>query len=67
MPLCYPVVGNLIEIFGLMLASSMGEIIPLPQIDVSVREATLADLSFVDHLQKLHSNQVGFMRTSGSK
>ena len=42
----------------------MGEIIPLPQIDVSVREATLADLSFVDHLQKLHSNQVGFMRTS---
>src|SRR5688572_7891544 len=42
----------------------MNAIIPLPQINVSVRQATLADVSFVDHLQKLHNGQVGFMRTS---
>jgi hypothetical protein len=42
----------------------MNAIIPLPPIDVSVRDATLADVSFVDGLQKLHNRQVGFMRTS---
>src|SRR5690242_129421 len=38
--------------------------IPLPRADVSVREATLADVAFIDSLQKLHERQVGFMRTS---
>src|SRR5690349_13321404 len=39
-------------------------IIPIPKIDVSVRDATLADVPFVDRLQKLHNDAVGFMRTS---
>jgi hypothetical protein len=42
----------------------MNAIIPLPQVDVNVRDATLADVPFVDQLQKLHNKQVGFMRTS---
>src|SRR4051812_6861808 len=36
-------------------------IIPIPQIDVSVREATLDDVAFIDELQKARRNQVGFM------
>jgi hypothetical protein len=36
-------------------------IVPIPQIDVSVREATLDDVAFIDELQKLHRNGVGFM------
>src|SRR4051812_31398486 len=39
-------------------------IIPIPKADVSVREATLADVAFIDALQKMHGKQVGFMRTS---
>jgi hypothetical protein len=31
---------------------------------VTVREATLADVPFIDQLQKLHHKQLGFMRTS---
>ncbi len=42
----------------------MNAIIPLPQTNVTVRDATLADVPFIDTLQKLHSKQVGFMRTS---
>jgi hypothetical protein len=36
-------------------------IIPIPQIDVSVREATLDDVPFIDALQKRHRKGVGFM------
>jgi N-acetylglutamate synthase-like GNAT family acetyltransferase len=35
--------------------------IPPPLADVSVRDATLADVAFIDSLQKIHSKQVGFM------
>src|SRR5678816_1138456 len=37
---------------------------PLPQVDVTVREATLADVPFIDRLQKLHNKQLGFLQTS---
>ncbi|MGN6625774.1 MAG: hypothetical protein ACTHLN_04070, partial [Tepidisphaeraceae bacterium] len=36
---------------------------PLPQIDIAIRPATLADIPFMDALQKLHSKQVGWMPT----
>src|SRR4051812_519522 len=39
----------------------MSSIVPIPKIDVSVREATLADVPFIDQLQKLHRAGVGFM------
>jgi N-acetylglutamate synthase-like GNAT family acetyltransferase len=42
----------------------MNAIVPIPQVDVRVRDATLADVAFIDRLQKLHGKQVGFMRTS---
>src|SRR4051812_6034052 len=42
----------------------MNAIVPIPQTDVRVREATLSDVPFIDALQKLHGEQVGFMRTS---
>jgi hypothetical protein len=42
----------------------MSSIVPIPSADVSVRDATLDDVAFIDSLQKLHSKQVGFMRTS---
>jgi N-acetylglutamate synthase-like GNAT family acetyltransferase len=42
----------------------MTAIVPIPRCDVSVREATLADVAFIDRLQKLHADRVGFMRTS---
>ena len=37
--------------------------LPLPQIDVTIRPATLADIPFIDGLQKLHTKQVGWMPT----
>src|ERR1700744_3456844 len=37
------------------------EILPLPQANVTIREATEADVPFIDSLQKLHRKQVGFM------
>src|SRR5688500_4090862 len=37
-------------------------IVPIPQIDVSVRVATADDFAFIDSLQKLHSKQVGFLK-----
>src|SRR4051794_5739523 len=36
-------------------------IIPIPQAPVTVRPATLADVPFIDALQKKHANSVGFM------
>src|SRR5688572_30514209 len=45
-------------------ATMSGAIIPIPQADVTVREATLADVAFIDALQKLHADRVGFMRAS---
>jgi hypothetical protein len=35
--------------------------VPIPTADVSVREATLDDIPFIDQLQKLHREGVGFM------
>jgi N-acetylglutamate synthase-like GNAT family acetyltransferase len=40
----------------------MDAIIPIPRITVSVREATLADLPFIDALQKKHNKQVAFLK-----
>src|SRR5687768_6055354 len=42
----------------------MTDLIPVPKVDVSIREATLADLKFIDDLQKLHRDGLGFMATS---
>lgn len=42
----------------------MNAIAPIPRADVGVRDATLADVPFIDRLQKMHGRQVGFMRTS---
>ena len=42
----------------------MNQIVSIPKCDVTVRDATLADVAFIDSLQKLHSGQLGFMRTS---
>src|SRR4051812_32020050 len=39
-------------------------ILPIPPADVSVREATLADVPFIDALQGMHRKQLGFMATS---
>ncbi len=42
----------------------MNAIIPIPPTAVSIRDAVSGDVPFIDTLQKLHSKQVGFMRTS---
>lgn len=36
---------------------------PLPRTPIEIRPATLADIPFMDRLQKMHSKQVGFMPT----
>jgi hypothetical protein len=33
----------------------------VPRISISIRQATMADLAWIDELQKLHNKQVGFM------
>lgn len=38
----------------------MTQIIPLPKIDITTRIATMADLPFVDALQKAHHRELGF-------
>src|SRR5215211_2070868 len=40
------------------------QIVPIPRAAVTVREATVADVSFIDALQKVHRKQVGFMARS---
>src|SRR5438045_889812 len=42
----------------------MNAIIPIPRHPVIVRLGTLADVPFLDSLQKLHSKQVGWMPTA---
>src|SRR2546423_292055 len=39
-------------------------LIPMPRLPITVRPATLADLPFIDALQKKNSKQVGFMQTA---
>jgi len=39
----------------------MNAIVPIPRISIAIREAAMADLQFIDSLQKLHSKQLGFM------
>ncbi len=41
----------------------MSAIIPVPRIPITVRPATMDDLSFIDGLQKKHTKQVGWMPT----
>src|SRR5688500_2089830 len=41
-----------------------GQIVPIPQCPVKVRDGTSADIPFIDGLQKIHSDRVGFMATS---
>src|SRR5688572_17171691 len=38
--------------------------LPVPRAAVTVRPATLADIPFMDGLQKLHAKQVGWMPTA---
>ncbi len=38
--------------------------LPQPRAAVSIREAMVSDVAFIDRLQKLHSDRVGFMRES---
>src|SRR5690242_14524169 len=40
----------------------MNAIVPTPEADVTVRVATMADLPFIDELQKSHRKQVGFLK-----
>src|SRR5687767_13612386 len=40
------------------------QIVPIPQADVTVRDATMADVAFIDSLQKIHRDRVGFMATA---
>src|SRR4051812_1727352 len=42
----------------------MNAIVSIPKADVTVRDATLADVAFVDSLQKIHRDRVGFMATA---
>ena len=42
----------------------MSEIVPIPKADVTVRLATLADVPFIDSLQKKFGKQLGFMADS---
>jgi hypothetical protein len=39
----------------------MTAIVPAPRVPISIRPATMSDLSFIDSLQKLHGKMVGFM------
>ena len=39
--------------------SGSSALLPLPSIDVKVREATLADLLIIDALQKKHTKMAG--------
>ncbi len=36
---------------------------PTPRTPITVRPGTLADLAFIDQLQKKNTKQVGFMQT----
>jgi len=38
-------------------------VVPVARIPINIREATLADLSFIDSLQKKHTKMVGWMPT----
>jgi len=40
----------------------MTSLIPIPQLPITVRLATIGDLPFVDSLQKLHHKNVGFLQ-----
>src|SRR4051794_17763879 len=42
----------------------MNAIIPIPRCDVSIRPATLADIPFIDALQKKQSKNLGFLQTA---
>ena len=41
----------------------MSAIVPTPRVPLSIRPATLADVPFMDSLQKLHTRQVGWFPT----
>jgi hypothetical protein len=41
----------------------MSSILPIPRCPVTVRVATLADIPFIDSLQKMHAKMVGWMPT----
>jgi hypothetical protein len=40
----------------------MSQIIPIPRCPISVRDATVNDIAFIDQLQKMHGHMVGFMQ-----
>jgi GNAT superfamily N-acetyltransferase len=42
----------------------MNAMMPVPKVDVAIRDTTLADVPFIDGLQKLHREGLGFMATS---
>jgi hypothetical protein len=44
-----------------ILKSNPIEALPLPKVDVSIRPAVAGDLGFIDSLQKMHTNMVGWM------
>ncbi len=41
----------------------MSAIVPIPRVPIDVRVATMADLAFIDSLQRLHTKMVGWMPT----
>ena len=53
----------MIEILYPLAPSSSPTPLPLPRLPLSTCPATLADLPFIDGLQKRHARQVGWMPT----
>ena len=39
----------------------MSAMIPAPRCPITIRPATMADIPFIDSLQKMHKKQVGFL------
>jgi hypothetical protein len=48
---------------GAGASASLGMMVPTPRCPISVRPATVKDLPFMDHLQKMQGHMVGWMPT----
>jgi hypothetical protein len=48
----------------IIVQSSVVELRPLPQVNVTIRPAVLSDLPFIDRLQRMHTKAVGWMPTN---
>ena len=48
---------------AIVRASSISPIVPVPRVPIATRLATMADLPFLDSLQKQHSKALGYFPT----